>query len=145
VIVTLIYLAIQTRLTRKAAEESAKFASQEALRAVPTMYARYRTLTANPELAQIIVKARGTEQLTDTEQLLFSTIFEELIYVAATSYQSSNLSASEHDKTGDVEFVTSVFNANPKAIDIWHGHSHIAQAISPEFVRDLNLKLEGKP
>lgn len=61
VIITLIYLSIQTRLTRKAAEEAANFASQEALRAVPTMYARYRVLTSTPELAGIMVKARGDQ------------------------------------------------------------------------------------
>ena len=144
VFITLIYLAIQTRLTRKAAEVSAKFASQEALRAVPEMYARYRTLTATPELAEIVVKAR-TQELDETERLLFSTIFEELIYVSATSYQSANQDASGHDNNGDVEFVYSIFRSNPLALEVWSEHSHIAEAISPDFVLKLSNKLRDTP
>ena len=140
VIITLVYLAIQTRLTRKAAEESAKFASQEALRAVPEMYARYRTLTSTPELAKIVVKAR-TQPLDETERLLFSTIFEELIYVSATSYQSALQAASGHDNNGDVEFVAAIFAQNPLALEVWVDHSVIAEAISSEFVAKLNRKL----
>jgi hypothetical protein len=142
VVVTLVYLSIQTRMTRKAAEESANFASQEALRAVPGMYARYRVLTSTPELAAVMVKARGDQELTETEMLLFSTIFQELIYTAATSYESSVVSASKHDRSGDVEFALSVFAANPKAVDIWRQNFKIASAISPTFVQTVNAALD---
>jgi len=142
VFVTLIYLSIQTRMTRQAAEESAIFAHQEALRAVPGMYARYRALTSTPELAGVMVKARGDQELSETEKLLFTTIFQELIYTAATSYESSVVSASKHDRSGDVVFVLSVLAENPKAVDIWHQNSKIAGAISPTFVQTVNEALD---
>jgi hypothetical protein len=142
VIITLIYLSIQTRLTRKAAEEAANFASQEALRAVPTMYARYRVLTSTPELAGIMVKARGDQELSETEKILYATIFQELIYTAATSYESSAVSISKHDRRGDVDFVTSVLKANPRAVDIWRANCDIAAKISTTFVQAVNEALE---
>ena len=141
VVVTLGYLSIQTRMTRKAAEESANFASQEALRAVPGMYARYRTLMSTPELAGVVVKARGAHDLSETEKILYATIFQELIYTAATSYESSAVSASKHDRGGDVAFVVSVLTANPRAIEIWHQNQTIARAISPAFVKSVNEAL----
>jgi hypothetical protein len=74
--------------------------------------------------------------------LLFSTIFQELIYTAATSYESSVVSASKHDRSGDVEFALSVFAANPKAVDIWRQNFKIASAISPTFVQTVNAALD---
>ena len=60
VLATLVYLSIQTRLTRKASQETAKFASQQATQAVVEIYSRWRcALMGNPELAGILVKARG--------------------------------------------------------------------------------------
>ena len=141
VLVTVVYLALQTRLSRKAAEQTAMFASQEATRAAPEMYALYRSLVAKPELAELIVKAR-TEELTQTEMLMYKTVFEELIYAAVTSYQSTLLSASAHSGVADIEHLLGILRDNPKAVDVWHQNRNIAMQMSQPFVEAIDCVLE---
>lgn len=138
VIATLVYLSVQTRLSRKALEDTANFASLEAMRDVPTMYSRYRAMVSRPELAEVMVKARTDEALSEKEQILFVAVFEELIYLAATSFLSSQTGASPHDKTGDVAYVVLVLRENPRAIEIWQQQHEIVAAISREFVESVS-------
>jgi hypothetical protein len=120
VMVTLVYLAIQTRLTRKAAEETAKFASMQMLQGVADMYSRWRLARMNPEIAELLVKSRGSERLTDAEQLIYSAAFEELFFTVLVSYQSAAESAFFfHEESVDIIYLLDTFKANPKAIAEW--------------------------
>jgi hypothetical protein len=119
VMVTLVYLAIQTRLTRKAAEETAKFSSMQMLQGVADMYSRWRLARMNPELAELLVKARGSENLTDEEQIIFSSAFEELFFTALVSFQGAVESASFHKESVDIIYLLDTFKDNPKAIAEW--------------------------
>ena len=142
VLVTLVYLAIQTREARTAAEESAKFAAQEATRAAPAMYARFRSLVASPALAKVVVKARR-EALTEEEALQFSMMFEELIFAATTSYQSTLVGATTHGVEGDVHYVLSVLRENPLAVEVWRKQSPVVAQMSPEFLEAVNRGIES--
>lgn len=152
VMVTLVYLAIQTRLTRKAAEvtqqaaeETAKYAGIQAGAVVVEGYSRWRSLVCNPETAEIIVKARGKNVLTDAEQLIYSAAFEELIFSTGISFESSAESASIHSVSADIEHLLAVFNANPRAINDWHRVHDIAAGVSSRFVETIDrlLKEQG--
>ena len=133
VLVTLIYLSIQTRLTRKAAQESAKFALAEATRAITQIYAKYRTFMTTPVLAEIVVKAR-VEPLNDKEQLMFSAVFEELFFVASCAYQSSFTGATLVDPGANLEHVVDVIHANPLALEVWKTQHSVLAKNSPDFV-----------
>lgn len=141
VFATLIYLAIQTRLTRKAAEETARFSLAETTRAIPQMYQKYREFLATRELAEIVVKARRGENLDDAERVMFSAIFEELFYNAACSYQSSFTGTSLHDSTADVDHMVAVLSANPLALEDWERSHPVIVMSSAEFVERVDEKL----
>ena len=119
VMVTLVYLAVQTRLTRKAAEETAKFSSMQMLQGVADMYSRWRLARMDPELAELLVKARGRENLTEAEQVIFSSACEELFFTALVSFQSAVESASFHTESVDIIYLLDTFRDNPKAIAEW--------------------------
>ncbi len=152
VMVTLVYLAIQTRLTRKAAEvtqhaaeETAKYAGVQAGAAVVEGYSRCRILMSNPETARIIVKARGAQSLTDEEQVIYSAVFEELIYSASASFESSVELASFHAVSADVKNMLAVFKANPRVIAEWRRVHDITAGVSSRFVETVDrlLKEQG--
>ncbi|RLA46317.1 MAG: hypothetical protein DRR06_05375 [Gammaproteobacteria bacterium] len=149
VMVTLVYLAIQTRLTRKAAEvtqraaeETAKYAGVQAGAAVVEGYSRWRMLMSKPDIAKIIVKAREDESLTDEEQVIYSAVFEELIYSASASFESSVESASFHTVSADVKNLLAVFKANPRVIAEWHRVHDITVGVSSRFVETIDSLLK---
>ena len=142
VLITLIYLSIQTRLTRKAVEESSEHSAQQATHASVGMYSELRrTLLATPEIAKVLVRARGGEPLTEDEKILFSAYFEELFFAAATSYRGVVHQTADSGLIA-VEHLLGVLNANPNAIPEWHNISKILSGISAEFVQAINTSLE---
>jgi len=136
VLATLIYLSIQTRLTRKAAEETANFTSSQSTYAAVAAYDQWRSsILGNPELARIIVKARGPDPLDAQEQVLYDLLFERLFYIGAVSVQSSVQGATFHSwESGDLEFLLDLFKVNPAGIEIWHRVKHVVRSISPAYV-----------
>ena len=149
VMITLVYLAIQTRLTRKAAEvtqraaeETAKYASVQAGAAVAEGYSRWRLLVSNLETAKIIAKARSEDKLTEAEQVVYSAAFEELIFTASVTYESGVESASFHAVSSDVIHLLAAFEANPRAIDEWQRLREITAGASPKLVETMDRLLE---
>ena len=148
VVATLVYLAIQTRLTRKAAEvtqraaeQTAKFSSQQMTQGVAEMYSRWRIVRLNPELAELLVKARGSKQLTDAEQVIFSSLFEELFFTAMVSFESAVESASFHSESTDEIYLVDALKDNPKAIAEWQRLHLALTAGSARFVETIDRLL----
>ena len=142
VLITLIYLSIQTRLTRKAVEETSEHATQQAVYAQVGMYSELRrTLLASPEIAEVLVRARGKKALAEKEKILYSAYFEELFFAGATSYRSAIHHTSD-TSTISVTHLLGVLSANPRAIEEWHKISGILSGISSEFVEAIDSSLE---
>jgi hypothetical protein len=142
VMATLIYLAIQTRLTRKAAEETADFQANLSARSVVDLYSHWRSLMANSELAKVLVKARGKEDLTEIEQLMFSAVFEELFWAAASGSLTNNENPSALGESVDAQHLLAVINANPRAIADWRRSVPLLSMFAPEFVKTVDSLLE---
>ena len=139
VLLTLLYLAIQTKQARIAAEETANFAAIQATYTTVDTYFNWRTLIVyNPEVSKVIAKAKSDAPLDDQEQILFSNVFEHLFFAAAVSHRGSSEHASLHLAFGDEEYVLLMLQANPKAIEDWRAMEDIVAAVSPELVRFVN-------
>ena len=140
VLATLIYLSIQTRLTREAAQETAGFASSQATFDSMTSYDQWRrSILENHELARIMVKARGDEPLTDAEELLFDLLFERLFFICAVSVQKSfqGTTFQKWDRS-DVDWFVAVLKENPAAIEKWNRTKEVVRAISPVFIEAVD-------
>ena len=142
VMATLIYLAIQTRLTRKAAEATANFQAQLGARSVVDLYSHWRSLMANSELAEILVKAREPGDLTEKEKVLFAAVFEELFWTAASGFLSQVDNRSVLKESVDVHHLLDVLNKNPKAIAEWRRSGPLLSRFAPEFVTTVDSLLD---
>ena len=139
VLITLIYLAIQTRLTRKAVEDTSEHAKQQATHSSVGMYSDWRrSLIGSPELAEILARARRNEELSESDQVLFAAYFEDLFFAAVTSYRSALHETVDYADSIDVLHLIDVLNANPKAVIEWNRISQIVAGISPEFAAAIN-------
>ncbi len=145
VVVTLIYLSIQTRLSRIAAEETSEHAAQQGLNAQQEMYSEWRrTVLSNPEIADVLVKARSEEALTEKEQILFSAYFEELFFTAVTSYRSVLHHTTGYTTQGDVTHMLAMMESHPRSFDEWRRVAHIVAEIGPEFVEAVDKALAAR-
>ena len=143
VLATLIYLSIQTRLTREAAQETAGFAQSHATFESMTSYDQWRrSILENHELARIMVKARGDEPLTDQEKLLFNLLFERLFIIVAVSVQRSfqGTTFQKWDRA-DVDWFVLVLKENPAAIDLWNRTKEVVRAISPVLAEAIDSEI----
>ena len=144
VVVTLIYLAIQTRLTRKAIEETSEHAFQQSTHTAVGMYSDWRrAVLATPELAKIMVRARQEGELPDDEQILFSICFQDLFLAAATSYRSVVHGTAGYEGEIGIDHLVGVLKENPWAIQEWRKATPVVSGISDEFVVAVDRKLNN--
>ncbi|MGR8950542.1 MAG: hypothetical protein ACU84Q_21060 [Gammaproteobacteria bacterium] len=143
VVVTLIYLAVQTRQSRIAAEQSVNLAKVQATSSVAEAYSRWRTLVAtNPALVGVIAKANSGGALTEVEKIQISQAFEERIVASWISFASTYASGAVHSTDADIDYLVEFFRINPAALIHWNRMRMVTEAGSPEFVYAVDAKLE---
>jgi len=144
VIVTLIYLAIQTRQSRIAAQQSVNLAKVQATGSVAEAYSRWRNLIAtNPELIGVIAKANSGQELTEIETIQISQAFEERIVASWISFASTYASGAVHSTDADIDYLVEFFRHNPAAVKDWNRMRIVTEAGSPEFVSAVDAKIEN--
>ena len=142
VIVTLAYLAIQTRQSRIAVEQTADTAKLQATLSVVEVYSRWRILMAsNPDVVNAIAKANNGEDLTCVEKTQISAAFEERIVASWMSFASSFGSGSLHSTSADVEYLVQYFRDNPAAVEHWNKMRMVIELSFPEFASAVDAKL----
>ena len=139
VVLTLGYLAVQTRQARMASQETAKFASLETTRSMVSLYVEARkTLLAHSDL---IAKANGSKELSGGERYALSIVFHDLFYGAAYAFRSAQMAGSLHGKDGDVEYFVSLIRGNDCAIAQWDRMKHSVAKMGPDFVPSVDAAL----
>jgi hypothetical protein len=143
VIVTLVYLAIQTRQSRIAVEQTAKFAGLQATNSAMDNYTQWRALLlSDSRFSALLVKANNGSDLTEEQRIQLSAIFDELFLAGAFSYLSSHTSGSLHPTTADVDYLTSYLGENPSGLREWQRMRFTVEKISPEFAVAMDRSLE---
>ena len=143
VVVTLLYLAIQTRQSRIATEQTVDLARVQATVSVGEAYSRWRNLIAsNPDLVIVIAKANSGQDLTEVEKTQVSEAFEERIVASWISFASTYASGAAHSTAADIDYLVEFFRKNPAALEDWNRMRMVTEAGSPEFVSAVDAKLE---
>lgn len=143
VIVTLVYLAIQTRQARIAAEQSAKFAQMQATGSIAEAYSRWRgILISRPEIVAAITRANAGEDLTEVEKIQVGAAFEELFIACTFAYVSGRTSASIQSSSTDLDYLVDYLKKNPSAVDEWRRSNTLIKRISPEFITAVRGELD---
>ena len=142
VVVTLMYLAIQTRQARIAAEQSAKFAVLQGSSSVIAAYSRWRSILLDkPELIEAITKLNSGIEISEVERIQVAVAFEELFLAAGLSYMSGVVAGSMHSSAADVEYLVEYFASNPSAKQEWHRRKSMWNKTAPEFVSAIDDEL----
>jgi hypothetical protein len=132
VLSTLVYLALQTRQARVAAEETAKYSGLQATHSIVDLYVDARRMLI--EHRELIARANEGQVLSESDRLALSLVFHDLFYAAAYSHLSSTSAGSVHAEGADVDYFASLLSENPAAIAEWHRHKHLVAKMSTEFV-----------
>ena len=135
---------MQTRMARLAAEESAKFSSQQPTLGIIGLYSGFRSLISEPETADALVKAQNGLELSDKEKLLFTTAFEELFYAGVGAYASGAASVSNHSAESDLNYVSEMLKQYPSAVPIWNRHRHLLRGLIQGFVTSVDRTLNQR-
>jgi len=144
VLATLVYLSIQTRQSRIAAQETAKFAALQATHSMLDLYFDWRsTLFSNPEHKEIVAKANRGVELTEAERFTLSLIFHDLFFAAAYSNANATAGGSIHDIGADVEYVAWLCKENPAILGEWNRVKRLVGALDAEFIVQVD-KLLGR-
>lgn len=99
----------------------------------------------HPELARIMVKARGADPLDAEEELLYELLFERLFFIGAGSVQSSVQGATSISwEAGDVDFLLELFKAHPAGVKKWNDLKHVVRSISPAYVNAVDAALDSR-
>ncbi len=142
VLVTLIYLALQTRQTRAAAQESARLAAVEGTYASTMSYGHWRGLVlGDPELADLIAKANQDETLSEGERIRLSLVFEQLFVIGLTGDASSRSQGTLHSSTIDLDYVVAFLQQNPSGLPDWHRFKGIVHSLAPDYVSAVDRRL----
>ena len=143
VLVTVVYLSVQTRQARIAVEQTAKFAELQATHSVVDLYSRWRaSLLGNPENKVILEKASEGAELSKSEQIAISFMFQDLFFIASYSYSSSVSAGSIHVATADVEYTASILNEYAPATGEWNRIKQIVAKVNPRFVAAVEAQLK---
>ena len=142
VLATLIYLSIQTKQTRKAAEQTAYFSQLQANVSTVDLYSRWRTYLQDPGLLEIIGKANRGGNIHHEEQIRLSAAFQELFAAAAAAHINSRTSGSVYDSKADIEYLASVFDTIPCAVSEWNRFQPMVNSVSTELADAIDEYLE---
>ena len=142
VLITLIYLSIQTRLTRIAAEETSKHATQQATNAAVEMYSRWRAMAVSgADVADTVSKARLEEPLTEREKVVLEAYYQEIFFVSGVAYRSAINAASGHIAPNDAKHLAFVLSENSFAYNYWQTMKEYVGNVCAEFVVEVDRRL----
>ena len=142
VLITLVYLSIQTRLTRIAAEETSKHATQQATNAAVEMYSRWRAMAiSGADVADTVSKARSDEPLTEREKVVLEAYYQELFFVSGVAYRSAINAASGHIAPNDAMHLAFVLDGNSFAYEYWQIMKEYVGNVCAEFVDEVDKRL----
>ena len=146
VVITLIYLSIQTRLTRIAAEETSKHSTQQATNAAVEMYSRWRAMAiSGADVAETVSKARLREPLAEREKVVLEAYYQELFFVSGVAYRSAINAASGHVAPNDAKHLAFVLSGNSFALEYWQNMKEYVGNVCSEFVAEVDeLLAEGE-
>ena len=143
VLVTLVYLAIQTRHTRTAAELTAKTAVMNTSSSVLVLYSKWRELILNnPHVEDALIRANSNMELDETDNNTVTHLFHELFITGAFSYTASRGFGAIHERSTDVDYIVKILGTYPCGVKVWDDFRLISSAIDPEYSAALDAALK---
>lgn len=131
VLVTLIYLAIQTRQLRKTSERNTTIGVAEA-------HARWRAAHyQNPQLAELVAKDNTGDELTEGEKLQIRYLHFDLFIASIIGHYT----AEDGSPRAEIDYLVGVLQDNPGVHREWQNQAHLVEQMAPDLVEIINKRL----
>lgn len=141
VVVTLLFLAIQVRLSTRATQESNRLERVSAIDRHAETIGRWRArLTENRELVELWLSATNNETLDDVDLMRLNNLWIEFVNTQRSNYVRA-LTVGEHGLAQQA--VTSVaveIGRSQTFGELWKGIKPWNQLVSPEFTDEVDSR-----
>ena len=128
VLVTLVYLAIQVRLSTEIQKDAANMAKADAVLNAVRTWSTFRQMIAGDDLSEIWLKAQNDEELSPKERIRLRAIVAELTYSSFAAFEV-------HRAVGNQRAEESA----AKAVALELGNSKIMRSAWSEMAGDLEI------
>ena len=140
VVATLLYLSVQMRLSREAAQVQSSYSTIE-------VYSHWRAhLIEDERLAAIVAKADRGEALAPEEDLSVGTLMDDL-FIALAITQVSGATArafyagAAGSSTPEIEYLLRLFCQHPGLVPYWGRIHAYLVLVRPDFVAAVDARL----
>lgn len=140
VVATLLYLSVQMRLSREAAQVQSSYSTID-------VYSQWRShLIDNERLAMIVAKADRGEALTPEEDIPVATLMDDLsIALAITQVSGAAAQAfytgATASSTPEIEYLLRLFREHPGLVPYWGRIRDYLHSVRPDFVTAVDTRL----
>ena len=136
VVITLVFLTIEIRRTRKATE------SQGTLTSV-SLASNVRTnILQNSDIAEALATKNAGEKLTNTQRVQISMLSDELFISLAVANEFTDSAGGLHDLTAEIQYGIDILNANPGLWSEWERLKPFIGMISPSLIPPIDASLQ---
>ena len=137
VVITLIYVSVQIRLSRLASQIESSYTTVE-------IYATWRShLIENGEIAAIVAKANRGEPLEPDEDIRIATLMDDLFVTTAISHAGGVSADVFYDPLSEVRYIERIFRQNPGLAPYWPRSKEYMDKALPSFSAALDSHLSG--
>ena len=140
VVATLLYLSVQMRLSREAAQVQSSYATID-------VYSQWRShLIGNERLAQIVAKADRGEALAAEEDIPVAMLMDDLLIALAITQVSGATAQAFYTgatraSTPEIEYLLRLFREHPGLVPYWGRIRDYMNFVRPDFVAAVDTRL----
>ena len=135
VVITLIFLTLELRRTRKAAE------SQGTLTSVGLASNVRTNILQNSDIAEALAGINAGDELTKTQRVQIAMLSDELFISLAVANEFSASSGALHDLSAEIQYGIDILKANPGLVSEWERLKPFIRMISPSLIPPLDASL----
>ncbi len=132
VVITLAYLAVQTKRSREATEAGGTLTSA-------SLHSQWRrTVLSDPELPRLLAKTNSGEELSESEKIQLHILCDELFIAAFASYAISQRSGALHLLRTEVDYLADLLRVVPGIVPEWERTKSWLAEISPGLMTEID-------
>ena len=145
VLVTLVYLAIQVRLSTEIQKDAANMAKADAVLNAVRTWSTYRQMIADDDLSDIWLKAQTNEALSPKENIRFRAILMELTYASLAAFEVHHAVGDQRGEKSAAQAVALELGNSKFMVEAW---SEMARDLKiyglGEFASEVTKRLEER-
>ena len=133
VLITLVYLTIQTRRLRLTGERSITIGVAEA-------HSRWRSaLYENSALAELVAKDNDGLALSEGEKLQIRYLHFDLFIASIMGHYTQERDSPR----AEIDYLVEILAQNPSVLRCWKEHAHLINQMAPDLAETINERISS--